>query len=50
MQPYISIIFTPGITNEWTMSMIEDNLAAPRVMSSVREWIESSKHGEEQKS
>ena len=32
------------------MSMIEDNLATPRVLSSVRAWIESSKTGEEEKS
>ena len=32
------------------MSMIEDNLATPRVQSSVRAWIESSKHGQEEKS
>ena len=31
------------------MSTIEDNLATPRVPSSVRAWIESSKHGEEEK-
>ena len=32
------------------MNMIEDNLATPRVPSSVRAWIESSKHGENEKS
>ena len=31
------------------MSTIEDNLATPRVPSSVRAWIESSNHGEEEK-
>ena len=31
------------------MSTIEDNLATPRVPSSVRAWIESSRHGEEEK-
>ena len=50
MQLYISNIFMNGITNEWVMSMIEDNLATPRVMRSVRSWIESSKHGEDKKS
>ena len=39
-----------GIMSEWAMSMIEDNLATPRVTSSVREWIDSSKHGEDEKS
>ena len=32
------------------MSTIEDNLAIPRVTSSVRAWMESSKHGEAEKS
>ena len=32
------------------MSTIEDNLETPRVPSSVRSWIESSKHGQEEKS
>ena len=32
------------------MSMIEDNLATLRVTSSVQAWIESSKHGQEEKS
>ena len=39
-----------GITNEWVMSTIEDNLATLRVLSSVRAWRESSKHGQEEKS
>ena len=39
-----------GVTNEWVMSTIEDYLATPRVTSSVRAWIESSKHGEDEKS
>ena len=39
-----------GITNDWSMSMIEDNLATPRDPTSVREWRESSKHGQEEKS
>ena len=50
MQSYISNVFTTGIMSEWVMSMIEDNLATPRVTSSVRAWIESSKHGQEEKS
>ena len=36
--------------NECVMSMIEDNSATPRIPSSVRAWIESSKHGEDEKS
>ena len=39
-----------GITNEWVMSMIEDNSATLRLPSSVRAWIESAKHGEDEKS
>ena len=39
-----------GITSEWVMSTIEDNLANPRVTSSIQAWIESSKHGLEEKS
>ena len=50
MQLYISNIFMTGITSEWTMSTIEDNLATPRVTSSVQASIESSKHGQEEKS
>ena len=45
-----SYIFMTGITNEWAMSTIEDNSATPRVPSSVRAWIESLKHGEDEKS
>ena len=33
-QSYVSDIFTTGIMNEWAVSMIEDNLATPRVPSS----------------
>ena len=36
--------------NEWAMSTIEDNSATPRVPSSVRAWMESSKYGEDEKS
>ena len=49
-QLYISNVFTTGIMSEWAMSTIEDNLATARVMSSVQAWIESSKHGQEEKS
>ena len=35
-----------GITSEWVMSMIEDNF----ILSSVRAWVESSKHGQEENS
>ena len=48
MQLYVSNVYTPGIKNEWAMSTIEDNSAAPRLRSSVREWMESSKHGEDE--
>ena len=50
MQSYVSNIFKTGIMSEWVMTMIEDNLATPKVPSSVGAWIESSKHGEEEKS
>ena len=49
MQSYISNVFMTGITSEWAMSTIEDNLATQRVTNSVRSWIESSKHGQEEK-
>ena len=49
-QSYISNEFIPGITSEQVMSMIEDNSATPREPSSVRAWIESLKHGEDEKS
>ena len=42
MQLYI---FTTQVTNEWAMSMIEDNSATPMDPSSVRAWMESSKYG-----
>ena len=47
MQLYV---FMTGIMNEWAMSTIEDNSATPRVPSSVRSWMESSKYGEDEKS
>ena len=46
-QSYVSMT---QVTNEWVMSMIEDNLATPRVPSSVRAWMESSKYGEDENS
>ena len=39
-----------GIMSEWVMGTIEDNLATPRFPRSVQAWIESSKHGQEEKS
>ena len=39
-----------GIMSDWAMSMIDDNLATPREMSSVLAWRESAKHGQEEKS
>ena len=50
LQSYISNVFMTGITSEWVMSTIEDNLETPRFPSSVRPWIEYSKHGEDMKS
>ena len=47
---YVSNIFMTGITSEWAMSMIEDNLATPRVTRSVQAGIDSSTHGQEEKS
>ena len=40
MQLYI---FMTQVMNEWAMSTNEDNSATPRVPSSVRAWMESSK-------
>ena len=45
-----SYVFTTQVTNEWAMSTIEDISATPRVPSSVRAWMESSKYGEDEKS
>ena len=45
-----SYVFTTQVMNEWAMSTIEDNSATPRVPSSVRAWMESSKYGEDEKS
>ena len=49
-QFYVSKVFTTQVTNEWTMIMIEDNSATPWVPSPVRVWMESSTHGEDEKS
>ena len=43
-------VFTTQVTNEWAMSTIENDSATPRVPSSVRAWMESSKYGEYEKS
>ena len=50
MQLYVSNVFTTGITSEWAMSTIEDKLATPRVLSAVQALIESSKHGQVERS
>ena len=50
MELYVSNVFTTGITSEWAMSTIEDNLATPRVPRSIQPWIEFSQHGQEEKS
>ena len=49
-QSYVSNVFTTQVMNEWAMSTIEDNSATPKVPSSVRAWMESSKHGQDEKS
>ena len=38
MQLYVSDTFTTGITSDWAMSTIEDNLATQRVPRSVQGW------------
>ena len=35
-QSYVSNVFMSGIMSEWAMSTIEDNLATPKISSSVR--------------
>ena len=47
---YISNVYMTGIMSEWAMSMVEDNLATQRIPSSFQAWMESSKHGQEEKS
>ena len=49
-QSYVSNVFMTQVTNEWVMRTIEDNSATPRVPSSVRAWMESFKHVEDEKS
>ena len=46
-QLYVS---TTQVTNEWAMSMIEDNSATPRDPTLVRAWMELYKYGEYEKS
>ena len=41
-----SYVFMTQVTNEWVMSKIEDNSATPRVPSSVRALMKSSKYGD----
>ena len=43
-------IFMTQVMNKWAMRMIEDNSAIPRVPSSVRAWMVSSKYGRDEKS
>ena len=50
IQSYVSNIFMTQVMNEWAMSTIEDNSGTPRIPSWVRAWMESSKHGEDEKS
>ena len=50
MQSYVSDIFMTGITSDWVMSTIEDNLATRRDTSLVQAWRESSIPGQEDKS
>ena len=48
MQSYVSNIFMTGITSDWAMSMIEDDVETLRHLSLVQEWIESSIHLQEE--
>ena len=50
MQLYVSNVFMTGITSEWGMITIEDYLETQRVLSLVQAWIESSTHGQDEKS
>ena len=47
MKSYVSNDYMTGITSEWVMSMIENNLATLRVTSLFQAWIEL--HGEDEK-
>ena len=49
MQSCVREVFMTGITSDWVMIMIEDNLATPREPRSARAWRESSKHEQEEK-
>ena len=48
--PTQSYVFMTQVTNEWSMSTIENNSATPRDPRSVRAWMELSKYGEYEKS
>ena len=50
MQLYVRNVFTTQVMYKWAMSMVEDNLSTLRFRSSVQVWMESSKHGEDEKS
>ena len=50
MQLYISDIFMAGITSDWVMSTIEDNLATLRDPRLIQAWRKSLEHGQEEKS
>ena len=50
LQSCVREVDMTGIRNDWAMSMIEDNLAAPRDPRLVQEWREFSKYGQEKKS
>ena len=50
MQLYISDIFMTGITSDWVMSTIEDNLATLRDPRLIQAWRKSLEHGQEEKS
>ena len=50
MQSYISNIFMTQVMNEWAMRTIEHTSSTPMVLSSVRAWMESSKHGKNERS
>ena len=50
MQLCIREVFMTGITSDWTMSTIEDNVATLRDPSSFQAWTDFSKHGQEEKS
>ena len=49
MQLYVSNVFMTQVKNKWVMSTIEDISETPRVLSSVRAWMESAKYGEDER-